>query len=520
MIFSRRAVLTRSASAGLITLLPLSACREQSSKKSRPTSQSAEIQNHNGSVRYVLNSIEDLRHYSGPHKTLEINYHTTPHDNGGGLFIYDPKLKAKDNNGIIIAHASGKGCWRRHISHDVTLAMFGAQGDESDETDIIQNALNNLAGYKLHLNKGAFYARNLVINVDMMIEGAGYSLSALVQFPGATGDFITIEDVKHPSFRHMQISGNAKGGSAVCISGSDLNKTSGIEFFKVLITNAGKDGIEFKGSSDNTVISETIIEENGRHGVNITPRAAGVSIHQCRFVNNVETGANIVGTSNAVEVANRVTNNVFGGGKNGVIVSNRFFTIITDNEFLILKNEAIKLEGASYTSVSNNQIHSNGGGILECPSTIEPITNPRSNTITHNTIFLNGFGFIGKNTQSTSLISNSIELNSKDGITITDTVSTTLLDNEVYGNWVNHPATSPRIQAGITIIATEPGLSLDNKISLGRVNDGGVGGQKDGIFIDKNVRGTIIENVSISAPNRAIVQPAGTVLHISGVNDL
>ena len=118
------------------------------------------------------------------------------------------------------------------------------------------------------------------------------------------------------------------------------------------------------------------------------------------------------------------------------------------------------------------------------------------------------------------MISNSIELNSKDGITITDTVSTTLLDNEVYGNWINHPATSPRIQAGITIIATEPGLSLDNKISLGRVNDGGVGGQKDGIFIDKNVRGTIIENVSISAPNRAIVQPAGTVLHISGVNDL
>lgn len=60
---------------------------------------------------------------------LEVRGYSADGDGGGGSFYWDPSVVlADDNNGTVLAHASGSGGWRR-LGTSVTPEMFGAAGD-------------------------------------------------------------------------------------------------------------------------------------------------------------------------------------------------------------------------------------------------------------------------------------------------------------------------------------------------------------------------------------------------------
>lgn len=117
-------------------------------------------------------TIADLRLLSVTGMTaasvVSVSEFSTPGDGGGGNFQYVPASVAVDNNGTIIAPASGTGRWVRIYSGDANPKWFGAKGDGStNDLTPLQACVNISYGGSMFLPSDGTYAVDSELVVDM-----------------------------------------------------------------------------------------------------------------------------------------------------------------------------------------------------------------------------------------------------------------------------------------------------------------------------------------------------------------
>jgi hypothetical protein len=89
-------------------------------------------------------------------------YQTT--DYGGGQWYYDSTdTTSVDNIGTIVVSTNGKR-FKRIFDDQLSVTWFGAKGDGSDETIIIEKAIENSVGHELIFPKGILWQEHQFIN--------------------------------------------------------------------------------------------------------------------------------------------------------------------------------------------------------------------------------------------------------------------------------------------------------------------------------------------------------------------
>lgn len=120
-----------------------------------------------------------------PEQVLVLQGYVTPHDGGGGVFVWDPTSTAADNAGTIIRpndRAAGvAGRWRRQFSGALNVRWFGAQGNNINTDHININlaiaATAATGGGEVHIPPGIYKTTGpIVINLpSVRLTGAGAS---------------------------------------------------------------------------------------------------------------------------------------------------------------------------------------------------------------------------------------------------------------------------------------------------------------------------------------------------------
>lgn len=121
------------------------------------------------SVEKVVNSIEDLRQVA---KTANTRVRTLgywkPGDRGAGEYYWDPAdVSSADNLGTIIVANDG-GRWKLVQDGPVSIAQFGARGNDPaiDDTQFIQAAINASYYQEITVPAGEYYCTDLYFGTN------------------------------------------------------------------------------------------------------------------------------------------------------------------------------------------------------------------------------------------------------------------------------------------------------------------------------------------------------------------
>lgn len=124
-----------------------------------------------------------------------------PGDGGGGLYFYDSTDTSSPSNGGTIIVGLNSVRWRLAEATRVSIAQFGARGDNTTNNfAAIQAAVNAVQGtsYKLIIPAGKFAkAGTIVITSPIWIEGDSQNKSIIRETGGTAGGF----DVNYPSYK-------------------------------------------------------------------------------------------------------------------------------------------------------------------------------------------------------------------------------------------------------------------------------------------------------------------------------
>lgn len=358
-----------------------------------------------------------------------------------------------------------------------------------DDTATIQAAITANYGRALYFPAGTYQVTNLTIAGEINLIGDGYSLTGITQISGTTGAVITINGVRHPSMRHLEIAGNASGSDCVQIIGA----SSGNQFFDCFFTGAGRDGIHVAGTTDNVVILDCIVEVNGRHGIFFDSGTTACSVISSRIVSNVGNG--VVASGNVLNPGVKVSENVFGGNAIGVQLINQYFSIVSDNTILLSDSHGIEMQGASYCNIIGNIVNNNTGDGISITSGVV-VSN--YNNINNNNIRLNANGIYFNTTAgggSNNVTGNVIINNSAVGIGLVGTGNNSIIGNQILANGLT---STPKY--GVYLDDNGTGAASNNRIVGNSIDNLGNGAlQTTGIYNDANAYFTTITNNNIVA---------------------
>jgi parallel beta-helix repeat protein len=358
----------------------------------------------------------------------------------------------------------------------------------SNDTATIQAAIDDNYGKSLFIPAGTYQVSNLTITGEINLIGEGYSLSQITQIAGSTGAVITIDDVRHPSMRHLSIAGTSTGSDCVRITGA----SSGNQFIDCFFTLAGRDGLHVTGTTDNVVVLDCIIEVCGRHGVFFDSGTTAGLVTNSRIVSNVGNG--VVASGNVLNPGVKITENVFGGNVIGIQLINQYFNIVSDNTILLASSHGIELNGASYNNITGNIVNNNTGDGIHIT---EDVVISTYNNITDNNIRLNANGiyFDGTGGGSNNVANNVVINNLAVGIGIVGSGNNTILGNQVLGNGLT---ATPKY--GIYLSDGGSGAASNNRIVGNSITNLGNGAlQTTAIYNDSSASNTTITNNNIVA---------------------
>lgn len=147
----------------------------------------------------VVDSIADLR-LTEPGDGIaggnaNLRGHTGVGDGGGGWFYWAPASVETDNDATIVKVATiTTGRWKRLLNENLSIKMFGAIGDGSDQTAAMQNAylwLASIGGGSIYWPEGDYaYSKTIFVGSNTTSHGDGYStyIHRLASIPGETGE--------------------------------------------------------------------------------------------------------------------------------------------------------------------------------------------------------------------------------------------------------------------------------------------------------------------------------------------
>lgn len=359
--------------------------------------------------------------------------------------------------------------------------------DTGNDTATIQAAINANYGKSLFIPAGTYQVSNLYITGEINLIGEGYSLSQLAQIPGSTGAVVTIDNIRHPSMRHLSIAGTSTGTDCVQI----INACSGNQFFDCFFTLAGRDGLHVEGTTDNVVVLDCIVEVNGRHGIFFDFGTTGCSVINSRIVSNVGNG--VVASGNVLNPGVKISENVFGGNAIGIQLINQYFNVVSNNTILLASSHGIELKGASYNNITGNIVNNNTGDGIHIT---EDVVVSTYNNITDNNIRLNANGIYfnatggGYNNVANNVVINNLAV----GIGIVGSGENTILSNQVLGNGLS---ASPKY--GIYLSDGGSGAASNNRIIGNSIVNLNGALQTTGVYNGATASNTTVTNNNIVA---------------------
>lgn len=370
-----------------------------------------------------------------------------------------------------------------------------------DDTATIQAAIDDNYGQSLFIPAGTYQVSNLYISGELNLIGEGYSLSQIAQIPGSTGAVITIDNIRHPSMRHLSIAGTSTGTDCVQI----INACSGNQFIDCFFTLAGRDGLHVSGTTDNVVVLDCIVEVNGRHGIFFDSQTTGCSVINSRIVSNVGNG--VVASGNILNPGVKISENVFGGNAIGIQLINQYFNIVSNNTILLASSHGIELKGASYNNITGNIVNNNTGNGIHISQDVVVST---YNNISENNIRLNANGIYfnstggGFNNVANNVVINNLAV----GIGIVGSGNNTILGNQVLGNGLS---ATPKY--GIYLSDGGSGAASDNRIIGNAIVNLNGALQTTAIYNDATASNTTITNNNIVATTPLTVN-GGSILTV------
>ena len=123
----------------------------------------------------TVETISDLKSFTGPEDVVIVQGYNTAGDEGGGKFYWDAISTDTDDSGTVIqATGVATGRWKRIYTGKLNVIQFGATGNgTTDDTTAVQNMFNSV-NY-IHFPLGDYYLATEVIcgGDNVSVTGAG-----------------------------------------------------------------------------------------------------------------------------------------------------------------------------------------------------------------------------------------------------------------------------------------------------------------------------------------------------------
>ncbi|MBU4332050.1 right-handed parallel beta-helix repeat-containing protein [Patescibacteria group bacterium] len=347
-------------------------------------------------------------------------------------------------------------------SNDKTRADYVCDGTD-DEVQINQ-AISALpaAGGTVYLLEGTYvvnpqtlisgttyYAISLNSNVALIGSGAGTVIKLKDSWNG-NGRLINANTKNSILLQNFKIDGNKGGQSGGSQDGIVFTTVTKSKINKLWVENVDVEGIAFKSSSNNNIISSCHFVSNSGSAIDFTSGSYNIISG-----NNIQSsgGSAIDFTSGSYNIISG--NNIQSSGGRAIELkgSGNDYNIISGNNIQSSSNAGIDIcGGADYNTVSNNNVSANARGIVIYNSS-------DSNTISDNVIVSNSsYGIQVHTGNYNAIVGNTLNNNGGTGTASSihlDTADTTLISsNNIYDS------------AG-TGYAIKIGAGADNNILVG-----------------------------------------------------
>ena len=270
--------------------------------------------------------------------------YTTLENGDNGVWAYDPlDTNSKDNIGTIIVTSDGKTLKRILSATDAIYASwFGLKGDGSDETTILQAAINASAGRTLILPTGTFFAKKINLVSNFNLTGNNSKLRN-IQGDNTDNIFVSLWTLTNVEIYNIEIALNGIRGDIW----------------------AGTSAIQMQNCS-NIHIHDCFIHDNTYVGIRLTGGNTHIKVNN-NFIENTDTG---VHANNDNSDLNIISNIISKGTSEGITIygyneQNIPFNFHIDSNIIQHKENSfgINISYAKMGSITHNTITNCLGGI-------------------------------------------------------------------------------------------------------------------------------------------------------------
>ncbi|MFA6083816.1 NosD domain-containing protein [Mucilaginibacter sp.] len=387
----------------------------------------------------IQTTIAGIRGMSAPLTTDQ--YYTTDIGQQGFWYFDASDTISTDNTGTILRDTAGD-VFKRVNDGVIELSWFGVVG-VGNESALIQAAINAAEGKNLYINKGVFYAKNLIGVSNIIISGVGTLKThssavindTLLTFTNCTN--VIIEDI-------------ILDGNKGIVPGSPTAGVALLNFF----------------TSTNCKVSATTLQNNGYLAINVHS-SPGIIISN-NYINNTDCGVIIwtdcdysVVSSNVVENGTSDGIVVWGAISSGAGVYSRNVSIV-NNTINAKTGWGVFLRYGSECSIVGNTITNMGFGVGSEHIAGQPTPTAINSVFTGNTISKCHYGVYGF-MQNCTIVSNTlieIDIPAIFIIGSRSTPSVPAKNNVISGNTISNSS-----------YITAPGSSVTSNIRFENVKD-------------------------------------------------
>lgn len=368
-------------------------------------------------------------------KIIKDSTYITLENGANGRWVYDSSdIVSKDNVGIVLVTAEGKRLKRVLLANDPLQAVwFGLKGDGSDETDILQAAINASKGHTLVLPSGTFFSRKIGLVSDLVLVGNNTKLRN-IQGESTDNIFISIWALSNVEIAGLEIALNG-------IRGDIWSGTSAIQM----------------QNSTNIHIHDCFIHDNTYVAIRLTGGNSHILLNN-NFIENTDTG---IHANNMNTDINIISNIISKGTSEGITIygyneQNVPYNFLIDSNIINHKETSfgINIAYAKSGTIQHNTINYCAGGI-----TLHDVVSVGNEgyyttdmTIKNNAISNSGFGivYVGDRT----VVSNNQLTNiQQDGINVNNYPDESIITKNVTiaNNTIISPALAGGGRGGISV---------------------------------------------------------------------
>lgn len=376
-------------------------------------------------------SIDQLRNSSIKNDSV----YTTLENGFNGKWICDPAdIVSPDNTGTVLVNIQGRRLKRILASKDsIYSTWFGLKGDGSDETLVLQSAINASAGRALVLGSGTFFSRKLYLVSNLVLIGNDSRLRN-IQAETTDNIFIAVWNLSNVEIAGVEISLNGiRGDIWSGTAAIQIQNCSNVRIHNCFIHDNTYVAIRLTGGNSNIRINNNHIENTD------------TGIHANNTNTDVSITDNIIskGTSEGITIYGYNENNI---PYNFVIQGNQITH--KDNSF------GINISYAKLGRIENNTITDCLGGITlhDVVSVGKENYYTTDMVIIKNTILNSGFGIV--NIGDRTIVSdNKLENIQQDGINANNYPDESIITKDVtiLRNTITGPALAGGGRGGISV---------------------------------------------------------------------